>query len=100
MISFEDKSHDNYDTIVSELGRNHPCLNGIDKIHHPILNQDVLVKCVDIDLVSDLAIIHRIQLKTFYSHQIPRSIIPSHMGKKFQSTLVPAFRVFLYGFVF
>ena len=47
----------------------------------------MFVKCVDIDLVSDLAIIPRIQLKTCYSHQIPRSIIPSHLGENFQSTL-------------
>ena len=59
-ISEEEQSHDNYDTIVNEPSKKHPCPNGIDKIHHPILNQDVLVKCVNIDLVSDLAIIPRI----------------------------------------
>ena len=47
----------------------------------------MFVKCVDIDLASNLAIIPGIQLKTFYSHQIPRSIIPSHLGENFQSTL-------------
>ena len=46
------------------------------------------VQCVDTDLASNLAIIPGIQLKTFYSHQIPRSIIPSHLGENFQSTLL------------
>ena len=83
MTSFEDKSHDNYDMIVSE----HPCPNGIDKIPYPILNQDVLVQCMDTDLVSNLAIIPRIQVKTLLSHQIMRLIIPSHLGENFQSSL-------------
>ena len=66
----------------------HPLPNGIDEILYPILNQDVSVQCVDTDLTSNhLAITHGIQLKTFFSHQIPRSIIPSHMGENFQSTL-------------
>ena len=42
---------------------------------------------MDTDLASNLAIIPGIQLKTFYSHQIPGSIIPSHLGENFQSTL-------------
>ena len=82
-ISEEDQSHGNYDMIVSE----HPCSNGIDKIPYPILNQDVSVQCVDTELASSLAIIPGIQLKDFFSHQIPRSIMPSHLGENFQSTL-------------
>ena len=42
---------------------------------------------MDIDLVSNLTIIPRIKLKTFSSHQIIRSIILSHLGENFQSTL-------------
>ena len=53
-----------------------------DKIPYPILNQDVLVQFMDTDLVSNLAIIPRIQVKTFLSHQIP-----SLLGENFQSTL-------------
>ena len=41
----------------------------------------------DTDLASNLAIIPGIQLKTFLSPQILRSIVPSHMGENFQSTL-------------
>ena len=63
----------------------HPCFN---KIPHPLLNQDVSVQCVDTDLASNLAIIPGIQLKAFFSHQIPRSIIPSHLGENFQSILL------------
>ena len=80
-ISKEDQSHDNYDMIVSELDKKHPC----SKIPYPIFNQDVSVQCVDINLSSNLAIIPGIQLKSFFSHQIPRSIIPSHLGENFQS---------------
>ena len=47
----------------------------------------MLVQCEGADLVSNLAIIPGIKLKTFFSHQIPRSIIPSHMGENFQFTL-------------
>ena len=70
--------------IVSGPNKNHPC----SKIIYPIFNQDVSVQCVDIDLASNLAFIPVIQLKFFYSHQISRSIIPSHLGENFQSTLL------------
>ena len=79
----EDQSHDNYDMIVSELDQKHPC----SKIPYPLFNQDMLVQCEDTDLVSNLAIIPGIKLKTFFSHQFSRSIIPSHMGENFQSTI-------------
>ena len=79
LISFEDKSHDNYDMIACE----HPCPNGIDKIPYLILNQDVSVQCMDTDLASNIGI----QFKTFYSHKILRLIIPSYLGENFQSTL-------------
>ena len=78
MTSFEDKSHDNYDLIVSE----HPCPNGIDKIPYPILNQDVLVQCMDTDLASNLAIIPGIQSKTFYSSKSESNYSKSS-GRKF-----------------
>ena len=82
----EEQSHDD-DTVVSGLDQEHyngdPCPNRIDRILHPILNQDLL----GTDIVSNLEIIPRIKLKTFPSHQIPRSIIPSHLGENFQSTL-------------
>ena len=65
----------------------HP--NGIDKIIYPILNQDVSVQCVDTDIASNhLAIIPGIQLNLFFSHRIPRSIIPSHLRENFQSTFL------------
>ena len=80
----EDQSRDNYDMIVSESDQNNPCPNGIDKIPY----QGLLVQCVDTNLVSNLAIIPRIKLKTFSSHQLPRLIIPSHMEENFQSTLL------------
>ena len=67
----EEQSHD--DTVVSELDQEHcnkgSCPNSIDKMLHPILNQDML----GTDLVSDLEIIPRIKLKAFPSHQILRS---------------------------
>ena len=62
----------------------HLCPN---KIPYPILNHDVLVQCMDTDLASNIAIIPKIQLKTFYSHQKPRLIIPSQLGENFQCTL-------------
>ena len=87
--SIEEQSHDN-DMVVSELNQEHyngdPCPNGLDRIPHPILNQDALVQCVDTNLVSNLEIILGMKLKAFPSHQIPRSIIPS-LGENFQSTL-------------
>ena len=86
-ISKEDQSHDNYDMIVSELDKKNPCPNDINKIPYPILDQDMSVQCVDTDLALNLAIILGTQLKAFFSHQIPRSIIPSHLGENFQSTL-------------
>ena len=63
----EEQSHD--DTIVSELDQEHcnedPCLDSIDRILHPILNYNMLVQCVDTDLVSNLEITPRINLKLF-----------------------------------
>ena len=55
-------------------------------IPYPIFNQDVLVQCEDSDLVLNLVIIPWIKLKSFPSHQIPRSIIPS-LGIFFEFTL-------------
>ena len=82
----EEQSHDD-DMVVSELDQEHyngdPCPNEIDRILHPILNQDMLGN----DIVSNLEIIYRFKLKYFPSHQIMRSIIPS-MGENFQSTLL------------
>ena len=72
--------------VVSELDQEHyngdPCPNDINRIIHPILDQDML----GTNLVSNLEIIPRIRLKAFPSHQILRSIIPS-LGKNCQSTL-------------
>ena len=49
----EEQSH--VDTIVSELDQEHcnedPCPDSIDRILHPILNQNMLVQCVGTDLV-------------------------------------------------
>ena len=79
------------DTIISELDQEHcneePCLDNIDRILHPILNQNMLVQCVDTDLVSNLEITPGINLKALSSHQVLRSIIPS-LGENFQSTLL------------
>ena len=84
----EEQSHD--DTVVSELDQEHcnegPCPNDIDRILHPILNQDMLVQCVVTDLVLNLEIIPRINLKAFSSHQVLRSIVLG-LGENFQSTL-------------
>ena len=77
--------------IVSELDQEHcnedPCPDSIDRILHPILNQNMLVQCVDTDLVSNLEITPGINLKALSSHQILRSIIPS-LRENFQSTLL------------
>ena len=84
----EEQSHD--DTIVSELDQEHCnedlCPSSINRILHPILNQNMLVQCVDTDLVSNLEITPGINLKALSSHQILRSIIP-RLGENFQSTL-------------
>ena len=78
----EEQSHDD-DMANQEYHNGDPCPNDIDRILHPILNKDML--CTD--LVSNLEIIPRIKLKSFPSHQILRSIISSHLGENFQSTL-------------
>ena len=84
----EEQSHD--DTIVSKLDQEHcneePCPDNIDRILHPILNQNMLIQCVDTDLVLNLEITPGINLKALSSHQILRSIIPN-LGENFQSTL-------------
>ena len=89
-ISEQDQSRDSYDMVVSELDQEHcnedPYPDNIDRILHPILNQNMLVQCVDIDVVLNLEITPRINLKALSSHPILRSIIPS-LGENFQSTL-------------
>ena len=95
----EEQSHD--DTIISELDQEHcneePCLDSIDRILHPILNQNMLVQCVDTDLISNLEITPGINLNALSSHQILRSIIPS-LRKFSTHPPVPTLQVFLYGF--
>ena len=84
----EEQSHEG--TIVSKLDQEHcnedPCPDSVNRTLQPILNQNMLVQCVDADLVLNLEITLGINLKALSYHLIPRSIIPS-LGENFQSTL-------------